>query len=264
MGITPIMEWMSEAYQKHYAPNSRETVRRFSMHQFVEAGIATYNPDNPERPVNSPKAVYQIENETLDLLRSYNTVSWSENLKKFLKNRKSLIQKYAKKRAQKLIPIQIAPNRTIRLSPGSHSQLIRDVIKEFGPRFAPGSKLVYVGDTGDKWSYFTKDLLEKLSIQVDTHGKMPDVLLYYAQKNWLLLVEAVTSHGPVDSKRHSELSELFKNSTAGLVFVTAFSNRMSMTRYINDIAWETEVWVSDAPSHLIHFNGERFLGPYRP
>jgi hypothetical protein len=35
-----------------------------------------------------------------------------------------------------------------------------------------------------------------------------------------------------------------------------------MSRYLGEIAWETEVWVADAPSHLIHFNGERFLGPY--
>ena len=33
-------------------------------------------------------------------------------------------------------------------------------------------------------------------------------------------------------------------------------------KYLGVIAWESEVWVADAPSHLIHFNGARFLGPY--
>ena len=75
-------------------------------------------------------------------------------------------------------------------------------------------------------------------------------------------MESVTSHGPVDGKRHAELAQLFAESTAGLVFVTAFPDRVVMSQYVGEIAWETEVWVADAPSHLIHFNGVRFLGPY--
>ena len=89
-----------------------------------------------------------------------------------------------------------------------------------------------------------------------------DVVLYYPEKNWLLLVESVTSHGPVDGKRHAELERLFAEATAGLVYVTAFPSRQLMARYLSEIAWETEVWVAEAPSHLIHFNGVRFLGPY--
>jgi hypothetical protein len=104
--------------------------------------------------------------------------------------------------------------------------------------------------------------LARLGVDVNAHGKMPDVILHFHEKNWLLLIESVTSHGPVDGKRHAELAELFAGSTTGLVYVTAFPNRKLMGSYINDISWETEVWVADAPSHLIHFNGERFLGPY--
>jgi len=122
--------------------------------------------------------------------------------------------------------------------------------------------LIYAGDTGDKWGYFDAVLLSKLGVNVDAHGKMPDVVLHYPERNWLLLIESVTSHGPVDGKRHAELARLFADSTAGLVYVTAFPNRAIMGRYLGEIAWETEVWVADAPSHLIHFNGERFLGPY--
>jgi len=39
---------------------------------------------------------------------------------------------------------------------------------------------------------------------------MPDVIVYHSAKDWLLLVEAVTSHGPVDAKRRSELMHLFR------------------------------------------------------
>lgn len=172
--------------------------------------------------------------------------------------------KYAMEREQNRIPMQVAPGKEITLSPGEHSELIRAIVEDFSPRFAPNSVLVYVGDTGDKWGYFDAVLLAELGVDVDSHGKMPDVVLHFVEKNWLLLVESVTSHGPVNGKRHADLAKLFAGSTAGLVYVTAFPNRSIMARYLGDIAWETEVWVADAPSHLIHFNGERFLGPYNP
>jgi hypothetical protein len=91
---------------------------------------------------------------------------------------------------------------------------------------------------------------------------MPDVVVFHRSKGWLVLIEAVTSHGPVNPKRHHELQELFANSRVGLVFVTAFLDRKGLNKYLGDIAWETEVWVAESPTHLIHFNGERFLGPY--
>jgi hypothetical protein len=262
MGITPIMDWARQHYDKEYAPNTRETFRRQSMHQFCDAGIALYNPDEPDRSVNSPKAVYQIEPAALALVRTFGTKKWHDHLTNYLAGRETLVAKYAKAREQNRIPVTVAPGKEITLSPGEHSELIRAIIEEFAPRFAPGSVLVYAGDTGDKWGYFDAPLLARLGVDVDSHGKMPDVVLHFTEKNWLLLVESVTSHGPVDGKRHAELAKLFSGSTAGLVYVTAFPNRAIMGRYLGDIAWETEVWVSDAPSHLIHFNGERFLGPY--
>ncbi len=262
IGITPIMNWIREYYGKQYAPNTRESIRRQTMHQFRDAGIARYNPDAPKRPVNSPRAVYQIEPATLDLLRTFGTPAWRRALVDYMKGRETLIKRYAMERQQSLIAVKVSPKKKITLSPGGHSELIRDVIESFAPRFAPGSKLVYVGDTGEKWNYLDEALLAKLGIVVDFHGKMPDVVLHYASKNWLLLVESVTSHGAVDNKRHDELARLFAGSSAALVYVTAFPDRATMRRYLGAIAWQTEVWVADAPSHLIHFNGARFLGPY--
>jgi BsuBI/PstI restriction endonuclease len=262
MGITPIMDWIRDHYRKTYAPNTRETVRRQTMHQFVAAGIVLYNPDKPDRPVNSPAAVYQIEPAALTLLRSFDTRAWHKNLTAYLVERQTLVARYARERNQNLIPVQIAPGQKINLSPGEHSKLIRAIIENFAPRFVPGAELIYAGDTGEKWGYFDAVLLAKLGVNVDTHGKMPDVVLFDSKRKWLVLVESVTSHGPVDGKRHAELAKLFADSNAGLVYVTAFPTRAIMSRYLGEIAWETEVWVADAPSHLIHFNGERFLGPY--
>jgi len=264
MGITPIMDWARKHYEKDYAPNTRETFRRQTMHQFINAGITLYNPDKQDRPVNSPKAVYQIEETVQKLLRSFGTASWHEKLTSYLADdRETLTARYAMEREQNRIPVKIAKGKEITLSPGEHSELIRNIIEEFGPRFVPGGMLIYAGDTGDKWGYFDAPLLSELGVNVDSHGKMPDVILFCPKRQWLLLVESVTSHGPVDGKRHAELAQLFADSQAGLVYVTAFPNRSLLSRYLGEIAWETEVWVADAPSHLIHFNGERFLGPYK-
>jgi hypothetical protein len=262
IGITPMMEFALEKYGKKYAPNTRETFRRQTMHQFVAAGLALYNPDDPSRPVNSPKAVYQIEPAALELIRKFGTDEWEPSLAEYLATRDTLVRKYAQERLMTQVPVQVAPGKAISLSPGLHSELIKAIVEEFGSRFAPNGVLIYVGDTGDKWGYYDQDALSQLGVTVDSHGKMPDVLLYDKIRNWLLLIESVTSHGPVNGKRHSELVALFSNSTAGLVFVTAFPSRGLMTRYLAEIAWETEVWVADAPSHLIHFNGARYLGPH--
>lgn len=263
IGITPIMDWAKKHYKTEYAPNTRETFRRQTMHQFVAAGIALYNPDDPTRPTNSPNAVYQIEPSTLVLLKTYGSKAWAKNLADWLATRQTLSARYAKARDLERIPVKISKGKKIELSPGAHSKLIKAIIEEFAPRFAPDSVLIYAGDTGKKWGYFDEALLKSLGIKaIDSHGKMPDVVLHYPKRDWLLLVESVTSHGPVDGKRHEELAKLFKTAKPGLVYVTAFPDKPTYKKYAVDIAWETEVWIADAPEHMIHFNGSRFLGPY--
>ncbi len=262
IGITPIMEWVRKHYGFIYKPNTRETFRRYSMHQFLEAGIVLSNPDQPERPVNSPKYVYQIESSFLLLIRCFNTHRWNKALANCLSLNQTLAQRYAKERNTQLIPIQTSTQAKIKLSPGKHNELITEIIEQFAPRFVPAAQIVYVGDTKSKWGHFDKQFIERLGVIIDSHGKMPDIIMFCDERKWLVLIEAVTSHGPVNSKRHSELTRLFEKSQVGLVYVTAFPDRTTMARYLKEIAWETEVWIADAPSHLIHFNGERFLGPY--
>jgi hypothetical protein len=262
MGITPIMDWSKEYYNKDYAPNTRETFRRQSIHQFVQAGICLYNPDQPERPVNSPHAVYQIEPHLLKLIKEYESGNFKNLLSQYLETRNTLTEKYAKERDMQMIPVKF-DGQEIKLSSGKHSKLIKDIIEDFAPRYTPNGKVVYIGDTGNKNDFLDKELLKNLRLSLDNHGKFPDVIIHYTEKNWLLLIESITSHGAVDSKRYEELSELFKDSKAGLVFVSAFPDRKTFLKYLENIAWETEVWIADAPTHVIHFNGTRFLGPYK-
>jgi adenine-specific DNA-methyltransferase len=262
IGITPIMNFMAEHYGKRYQPNTRETIRRQTMHQFVDAGIVVPNPDNPKRPPNSPKWVYQIETAALNLLRTYGTDTWELNLKTFLGFIGTLREKYAQAREMERIPVRFNDDVVVTLSPGGQNELVEKIIHEFSPRFVPGGEIIYLGDTDKKLLYFDEKGLAKLGVMVEERGRMPDVVIYDAEKNWLLLIEAVTSHGPINPKRLGELSELFKNSTAGLVYVTTFLTRKAMLVYLNEIAWETEVWVAESPGHMIHFDGKRFLGPY--
>ncbi|HRH99316.1 MAG TPA: BsuBI/PstI family type II restriction endonuclease [Prosthecobacter sp.] len=140
--------------------------------------------------------------------------------------------------------------------------LIKAIIEHFCPVFAPGGVVLYIGDTENKFVHLETSGLAALGVTLDSAAKIPDVIVHHTAKNWLLLIEAVTSAGPVDGKRRKELKDLFAGCKAGLVFVTAFESRRAMQSFVSQIAWESEVWIAEDPDHMIHFNGERFLGPY--
>jgi hypothetical protein len=213
--------------------------------------------------VNSSNNCYQIEPAALALLKQYDTPSWEAALSHYLEMNGSLRQRYAQERDLHRLPLVTKNGSEIDLSPGAHSELIIAIIEHFGANFLPGGELIYVGDTGTKWGYFDSTLLSQLGVTVGSHGKMPDVVIYDRERRWLVLIEAVASSGPVDSGRHAELAALFNASKAGLVYVTAFPDKGELFRkFLSVLAWETEVWCASDPTHMIHFNGVRFLGPY--
>lgn len=262
IGITPMMEFMAEHYGKKYKANTRETVRRQTVHQFLDATLILINPDRPERPVNSPKTVYKIEESALALIREYGTAEWSKNLRAYLASVETLQQKYAQEREMARLPIVIEGQQRT-LSPGGQNVLVKKIIEEFAPRFTPGGRLIYVGDTDEKFAYFCPEALATLGVTVDAHGKMPDIIVHFLERNWLVLIEAVTSHGPINPKRKQELERLFGQAIVPLVMVTAFLNRRAMVEYLPEIAWETDVWIAEDATHLIHFNGQHLLQLYQ-
>ncbi|GAB1475870.1 BsuBI/PstI family type II restriction endonuclease [Bacillota bacterium] len=209
IGISPIMNYVRDSYNTNYAPNTRETFRRQTMHQFLEAGIAVANPDMPDRPTNSPYFVYQVEEHFLSVLRNYGTNRFEKELSKFIEMQPSLSETYKRQRTMQLVPVQISRNQEINLTPGDHNNLIKAIIEVFAPQFISSAKLIYVGDVGDKWGYFDQDGANRIGINVESHRKMPDVVFYCWDNDWLILVESVTSHGPVDPKRRIELERLF-------------------------------------------------------
>jgi BsuBI/PstI restriction endonuclease domain/BsuBI/PstI restriction endonuclease HTH domain len=264
LGIRAMLDFARTKMNIDYAENTRESLRKSSIKPLVAAGLVLHNPDDPSRAVNSSDSCYQIEPTALELLRQYGTKSWDDALKQYLELNESLRKKYAQERDLLRVPLVTNSGVEINLSPGAHSELIIAIIQNFGANFVPGGELVYAGDTGAKWDNFGYDLLKKLGVTVAKHGKMPDVVIYDQKRNWLVLVEAVASSGPIDGGRHAELAALFSSSTAGLVYVTAFPDKGELFRkFLSVLAWETEVWCASDPTHMIHFNGVRFLGPYK-
>jgi adenine-specific DNA-methyltransferase len=262
IGITEMMDYFRNHYGKNYAPNTRETVRKMTIHQFIQLGIVHANPDSSERPINSPKTRYEIVAPALHLIQTYNSPAWNEQLSLFIRNTPSLNNLQVRERLMPMIDIILPDGERIKLSAGGQNELIKQVIEEFCQRYTPGGKVIYIGDANQKITEQELLYFSQLGIKINQHGKMPDVVVLMEDKKWLVIIEAVTSHGPIDIKRHNELKELFENPDYGLVFVTAFQSRRAMNKYLKDLSWETDVWVAESPSHLIHFDGERFLGPY--
>ena len=261
-GITPVIDFIAEAYGVRYAPNTRETIRDDAVKFFVEAGLLLRNPDNPNRPTNSGRTVYQIEPSALALLRKVGTLDWPLALQEYLASRADLKNEIARKRDLARVPVTLPDGSQVALSPGGQNPLIKAIIENFCPAFAPCGVVIYIGDTENKFVHLETEHLASLGVTLDSSAKIPDVIFHYTEKNWLLLIEAVTSAGPVDGKRRKELKDLFAGCKAGLVFVTAFETRRTMQSFLSHIAWESEVWIAEDPDHMIHFNGERFLGPY--
>lgn len=258
------MTFMRQHYGKKYAPNTRENIRRQTLHQFEQARIVDRNPDDPSRPTNSGKNAYALTPEIVPVLRAYGSRSFRRRVTGFVERFGSLAQAYADVRAKHRVPLRDVGGCTFYLSPGKHNELQVAVIEEFGPRFAPGAEVLHMGDTARKQLILEVARLRALRIATTEHDKLPDIVLHWPEKNWLFVIEAVTSHGPVSPKRHRELERMLARCTAERVYVTAFLDMRGFRKHAGDIAWETEVWIAERPDHMIHFNGPRFLGPYGP
>ena len=267
IGVRGLMDWMRNNLDYQIAENSRETVRREVLHQFVAAAFCEHNDDDPNRPTNSSKNVYRVSPNALDVIRMYsgsddNSSEFTIALEEYLADFQSLVELQREERRMAKIPVRMPSNQIEYINPGGQNKLIKAMVEEFCPRFIPGGRVLYIGDADNKTVHYNKELFSSLGINLDMHGKMPDLVVYQEDKNWLFLMEAVTSHGPVSAFRKKDLESLFGGSEAGIVYVSCFPDRRVLRSHLMDIAWETEVWLESDPTHMIHFNGSRFMGPY--
>jgi len=254
-----MLVFMQKHYKRKYAENTRETIRRQVIHQFEQARIVNRNPDEPRLATNSPRTHYALTDEVVATIRSYGTNTWKQQVNQVLASRPTLSAMYQRSRQHRMIPVKISSGKEVKLSPGKHNVLQAAIVAEFAPRFAPGAHLLYLGDTAQKMLYLDAEKMTSLAIPANKHDKLPDVVLFQPKPNRIFLVEAVTSHGPVSPKRQLELEKILSHVKAVRVYVSAFPDFKEFKNHIADIAWETEVWISDILDHLIHFNGDRFL-----
>lgn len=254
--IHDVIAFANGIYGTTYAENSRETFRKEAIHHFRNAAFIEDNGN----VTNSPKYCYRLTEEMLELIKSFGTDDWAENLNRFIANHDSLIDLYASKRKMRKMPVRIN-GAEFTFSSGKHNQLQKAIIEEFAPRFAPDYECLYVGDTTAKDLVKNEEKLHELGFEITLHDKMPDVVLYSESKNWLYFIEAVTSVGPMEPKRIKEINEMTEGVTAGKIFITAFLDFKMFKKFSDSLAWETEVWIADMPDHMIHLNGDKFIGP---
>ena len=254
--IHDIIQFVNTFYGMSYAENSRETFRKQALHRFRTAALIEDN----GKATNSPNYRYRLTEEAVKILRTMETPVWKEFIKRFLCYHEKLIDLYASKKKMTMMPVNIN-GESFKFSAGKHNELQKAIIEEFAPRFAPNSECLYVGDTIEKDLVKNVEKLKELGFEITLHDKMPDVVLYRADKNWIYFVESVTSVGPMDPKRILEITEMTKDVTAGKIFVTAFLDFKTYKKFAEELAWETEVWIAEMPEHMIHLNGDRFMGP---
>ena len=254
--IHDIIAFSNSEYGTTYAENSRETFRKQALHHFRNAALIEDN----GKATNSPNYRYRLTSETLSLLHHLKSEKWESEVDKYFRYHQRLIDLYASKKKMTLMPVNIN-NQDYTFSTGKHNELQKAIIEEFAPRFAPGCECLYVGDTIAKDLVKNEEKLRELGFEITLHDKMPDVVLYKEDRDWIYFVESVTSVGPMDPKRIMEISNMTKNVKSGKIFVTAFLDFATYKKFSASLAWETEVWIAESPEHMIHLDGDKFLGP---
>jgi len=259
-----IIRYWNNHFHETISESSYDDIRRKDLKLIVLAGIIIASSANPNAARNDGTRAFALSSDYVALIRAFGSDSWEVEVEEFLVNKVTLEEQLSGKRDLKLIPVSFPSGKTSEFSPGKHNELQKAVIEEFLPRYGYGAEVLYVGDTANKFLHLEKERLEALQFFELSYGELPDIVAYSEQKNWLYLIEAVHSSGAISAVRLVELKKLTEQCTAEIIFVTAFLDRKTFRQFAPDIAWETEVWIAEAPDHVIHFDGEKFLGPYSP
>ena len=257
-----IIAFMNTHLGESIADSSYDDIRRKDLVLPETALIVLKSAKNPDANTNDGTRGFALNPAAAIAIRKFGTPQWKPAAEKFMQGRPTLAETLRRDRNLARVAVQLDNNVAIHFSPGKHNDLQKHIIENFLPLFGFGAEVLYVGDTANKSLFVNQARLTALQFSDLEHGKLPDVIAYSKAKNWLYLIEAVSSANPITELRRIALSALAENCVAGVVFVTAFADRVTYRKFAKDIAWETEVWIADAPEHMIHFNGDKFLGPY--
>lgn len=258
-----VITFMNAYLGEAIADSSYDDIRRKDLLLPEKALVVLKSAKNPDANTNDGTRGYAINPVAAQAVRQFGTPQWQPAINQFLQGRESLAQQLRRDRGLARIPVRISEGTLLDFSPGKHNVLQREIIENFLAIFGFGAEVLYVGDTANRSLFVNRSKLAKLKFFELAHDKLPDVVAYSQSKNWLYLIEAVTTANPITELRRNSLTELTQACSADIVFVTAFPDRATYRKFAKDIAWETEVWIADAPEHMIHFNGDKFLGPHK-
>jgi len=257
-----IIRYWNTHFNEEIADSSYDDIRRKDLKLIVLAEIIFSSAANPNAARNDGTRAFALNTEYIPLIRSFGDPQWLIMVENFLANKITLKSQLSSHREINLIPVAFPSGKKLEFSPGKHNELQKAIIEQFLPRYGYGAEVLYVGDTANKFLHLETERLNDLSFFELSHGELPDIVAYSVQKNWIYLIEAVHSSGAISPIRLLELKKLTEQCQADIIFITAFLDRNTFRQFLPDIAWETEVWIADAPDHLIHFDGEKFLGSY--
>lgn len=257
-----IIHFVNQNFEEKISLGSYDDIRRKDLKLLVLAELVVNSGVSKGSATNDPTRGYSLDLDFKNLIVNYRTKLWPEALTSFNQSRSKLSDTLSRKRNIEKIPVKLPNGKPLELSLGAHNILQKAIIEEFLPRFGSDCEVLYIGDTANKMLHIEEDKLQALNFFKISHDELPDIIAYSRKNNWLYLIEAVHSSGPMSETRVFELKTLLKLCTAELIFVTSFLTRQDFKKWMLDVAWETEVWIADNPDHLVHFNGHKFLGAY--
>lgn len=257
-----VIKFWNDHYGQNISMGSYDDVRRKSLVFLVQASVAIKAAGKPDAVQNDPTRRFALSEAAYKVVTRYGTSAFAAAAAGFVRDHGALEARLAKTRAASRIEARLPDGTKLVLSPGKHNELQTAIVEVFLPTFAPGFRLLYLGDASNKRLVLDEEILRRIGFFTLAHGKLPDIIAIDTRRNWLFVIEAVASSGPVDPLRHIQLEELTQQCTVPRVYVTAFLTKEVFRKFVTKISWETEVWLAETPGHLIHFDGERFLGPY--
>ena len=258
-----IITYLNAHFSEDISSGSYDDIRRQELKLLTLGGLVDASAGKSDSSRNDPTRSYAITPALVPVLRTLGTTKWKAALEKFLAGVETLATAISETRPTRMLPVTLPSGTKLRFSPGPHNRLQKAVIEEFLPRYGYGAEVLYVGDASDRFLLHDQERLQALGFFELAHGQLPDIVAYSTERRWLYLIEAVHSSGQVSPIRHLELDRLTTRCQAGIVYVTAFLNRETFRKFAANISWETEVWIADAPDHLVHFNGDSFMGPHK-
>lgn len=255
-----IIVYVNKYFGENISSGSYDDIRRKDLKLLTIAEVVLQS--SPNSATNDSTRGYSINPTYAELIRIYGSKDWEKTVAEKLKDIEPLSKKLKRERKITKVNVTLPSGGKLTLSAGEHNDLQKAIIEEFLPRYGYGAEILYVGDTSNKFLYLEAEKLNELNFFEISHEELPDIIAYSKEKNWLYLIEAIHSSGPINELRLIQLQKLTKDCKAEIIFVTAFTNRPKFRQFMVNIAWETEVWIADNPDHLVHFNGDKFLGPY--